>query len=166
VNHERRSEVRVRRELRRRALEQPVLVAAFDVVAPDHVGDVVPVELVAQPPSGEDGVDAPARQQRLHRLGAQGGRAAHPARVLFGVVVDELAVEGLDVVEGPLRAELDGARQPLLVVDRVADAGDPVVEERRVTDVVGAQEGIDRDAAPDVLPEVLDGVRRRHDIFG
>jgi hypothetical protein len=124
------------------------------------------VELVAQPLTREGGVDVITGQQGLNRLGAHGGGAAHPAGVLLGVLVDELAVEGLDVVEGPLRAQLDGARQPPLVVDLGMDAGDPVAEEGRMADVVGAQEDVDRHAATDVLPEVLDRIRWRHDIVG
>jgi hypothetical protein len=127
---------------------------------------VVAVELVAEPPAGGLRIDRVTGKHRADRFSADRDGAAHPGLALLGIAGDERAVERLHVIEQPVGEHLDSALGILRAHDFSVDAVHPVAEERRVTDVVGAQERVDRDAAPDELACVVNRGGRGHALGG
>ena len=119
------------------------------------------LEVVAKPGARGLHVAGLTAQHRLDRLGADRCGAAHPALALVRIELDQARAQSLDELEGPVRTQFDRVR-PLAIrlgvgVNRVG----PATEERRVADVVGAQQRLERDAVTHELARVLDGGRRR-----
>ena len=129
----------------------------------DHRG-VLTVELVAEAPARQRGVDRLAGEDRVDRLGSRRGRAPHPALSLGAVEVLGQAQRRVDVREQPRRAELGRDRTLLRVARMRGDQRRDPLPGSSVPEAVAADQGGERDAALRAFLRV--GERRRSEAGG
>ena len=142
------------RGFHRRVRVVPLLVC----LQPHDHSRVLALELIAEAPTGERGVDRPAGEDRGDRLSSGRGRAPHPALSLSAIEILGETQRGIDVREQPRRTELRRDRALLQVVRMRGDQGHDRFPGSSMPEPVAANQGRQRNAASRTLLRV--GERR------